>query len=369
MFDFVQNPLKRAAAVLVGLAMIVAGGIVALAGPASAATVGITICSKNATYSYNILGGEALPLREKLTNPANFGPAGVYGDYAFTFADIGSTVTPSALTTASCDIYFSGYESDSSYTAQELQNLGAWINADPTRQVVAGCDSSSFDPVCASLGFAVTTDVDSYGFISGLDVNPINCDLTLEFTDQINMAGGAGAYFSGPSVTTTNSVAVHETAGAPDVAKPIIIYTGNYFLTSDINIIEKGGTELTLTDGPNVSSNNDIVSMNAFSALADASEGLEVCSSAGPDPDPTGTVTTTATATTTAPATTPATTAPATTPATSAAITPALTTSAPQLAASGARKSAARTAIGLAVIAVGAVMLVAAAPGRRRRTH
>ena len=79
---------------------------------------------------------------------------------------------------------------------------------------------------------------------------------------------------------------------------------------------------------------------------------------------PTGLVAPTDPPTTTPPATTaPATTAPA--PSTS----PVLTTSAPQLAATGARKSAALTAIGLAVIAVGAVMLVAAAPGRRRRTH
>jgi hypothetical protein len=254
--------------------------------PAGAATMQVTVCSHQGTQTYNILGPNAASLRAKLDNPANFGPAGSYGDYEFEYVDLGDGLTEQMLLDASCDIYFSGYESDSSYTEGELQAIDDWIAHDPTRQVVAGCDGSDNDPVCDRLGFTVTTDTDTYGFLADLEVNPINCDETIEFTDQINMAGGVGGYFSGPAVTAANTVAIHETSGSPDPAKPIVIYTGNFFLTSDINMIETGGTEPTVSDGDGVTTINDILAMNAFSGLADVAAGVPLCSSAAPPDSP-----------------------------------------------------------------------------------
>jgi hypothetical protein len=253
---------------------------------AGAATTQMTVCSHDGTQTYNILGTNAASLRAKLDNPANFGPAGTYGDYDFEYVDLGDGLTEQMLLDASCDIFFSGYESDSSYTEGELQAIDDWIANDPTRQVVAGCDGSSNDPVCDRLGFTVTTDTDTYGFLADLEVNPINCDETIQPTDEINMAGGVGGYFSGPAVTAANTVAVHETDGSPDPAKPIVIYTGNFFLTSDINMIETGGTEPTVSDGDGVTTINDILAMNAFSGLADVAAGLPLCSSAAPPDTP-----------------------------------------------------------------------------------
>ena len=185
-----------------------------------------------------------------------------------------------------------------SYTQAELDALADWVAASPTHQVVAGCDGSSNDPVCDRLGFTVTTDSDSYGFVADLEVNPINCDRTITFEDRINMAGGVGGYFSGSAVTADNTVAIHETGGVADPSKPIIIYTGRYFLTSDINMIQDGGTEVTISPGPGVSTINDRVIMNAFSGLADVASGLALCSSAAPTTTTLATTTTLETTTT-----------------------------------------------------------------------
>jgi hypothetical protein len=274
-----------AAVTIAGLVVLVMSHLVQPI-PAGAATMQMTVCSHQGTQTYNILGSNAASLRAKLDNPANFGPAGSYGDYDFEYVDLGDGLTEQMLLDASCDIYFSGFESDGSYTEAELQAIDDWIAHDPTRQVVAGCDGSANDPVCDRLGFTVTTDTDTYGFLADLEVNPINCDETIELTDQINMAGGIGGYFSGPAVTAANTAAIHETSGSPDPAKPIVIYTGNFFFTSDINMIETGGTELTMSDGDGVTTINDILAMNAFSGLADVAAGLSLCSSAAPPAPP-----------------------------------------------------------------------------------
>jgi hypothetical protein len=272
-----------AAVIIVGLVALMVAPVVPVA--AGGAATQVSICSHLGTSQYNILGSNTVSLRAKLDNPANFGPGAPYGNYDFEYVDLGDGLTEQKLLDASCDVFFSGYEPDGSYTEPELQAIDDWIAHDPTRQVVAGCDGSANDPVCDRLGFTVTTDTDTYGFVSDLEVNPINCDGEIELTDQINMAGGVGGYFSGPDVSTANTVAVHETAGAPDTAKPISIYTGNFFMTSDINMIETGGTELTVSDGGGVTTINDILAMNAFSGLADVAAGLPLCSSAAP-PEP-----------------------------------------------------------------------------------
>lgn len=246
--------------------------------PARAATTTITICSQQGTYYYNILGANAASLREKLDNPDNFGPTGYYGDFDFVYVDVGDNFTEQTILDNSCNIWYSGYESDSSYTTAELTELQNWV-ANNNGQVMAGCDGTFNDPVCDLLDFTVTTDTDSYGFIVERIVNPLTCDGLLDPGDELNMAGGVGGYFSGTGVTADNVLAVHETGGIGDESKPIIVYTGNFFLTADINMIQTGGTELTISAGPGVTTNNDIMTMNAFSSLADASIGNEVCTS------------------------------------------------------------------------------------------
>ena len=244
---------------------------------ARAATTTINVCAQDATNGWNLLSYEMTYLRAKLDNPANFGPGGAYGDFDFNYINMGSTVTEATLLSNACNIWFSGYEADSQYTPTELTELSNWV-AHTNGQVFAGCDNSTHDPVCDLLGFTVTNDTDSYGFVVQQLINPITCDGALTPDDQLQMAGGAGAYFTGPGVTPTNVLAVHETSGVADPTKPIIAYTGAFFLTSDIDMV----SIYTLTSGGGVSNNNDIMAVNAFSAFADVSVGNDICSSAGP---------------------------------------------------------------------------------------
>lgn len=252
------------------------------AGRAQAATTTINICAQNATNGWNLLSGQHTYLRQKLDNPANFGPAGTYGDFDFNYIDVGTSFTEATLVSNACHIWFSGFEDDVTYTPTELTELSSWV-ANTNGQVFAGCDHSSYDPVCDLLDFAVTNDTDSYGFVVQQVINPITCDGALDPSDQLEMSGGAGAYFTGPGVTSTNVIAVHETGGVADPNKPIAVYTGDFFLTSDIDMV----SIYTLTSGGGVTNNNDIMAVNAFSALADVSIGNPICSSAGP----TGTIT------------------------------------------------------------------------------
>ena len=273
----------RIISILVMLAMVI-GFAGASASPARAVTTTTRVCSQNGTYFYNILGANATSLRAKLDNPANFGPTGAYGDFDFEYINIGDNFTEATILSFSCDIWYSGYEPDSSYTATEKTELQNWVTNN-NGQVMAGCDGTSNDPVCDLLDFTVTTDTDTYGFIVEKVLNPLTCDGLLDPGDQLNMAGGVGGYFSGSGVTTDNVMAVHETGGVADNNKPIIVYTGNFFFTSDINMIQTGGTESTLSDGPGVTTNNDIMTMNAFSSLADAAVGNPVCTSVVTDID------------------------------------------------------------------------------------
>lgn len=250
------------------------------AAPAHAETKAINVCSHQATANYNILGANAATLRQKLTNPANFGASGDYGDYAFAFVDVGDNFTKDTIIQKKCNIWFSGYENDSQYSPAELNALKAWVTQH-NGQVMAGCDATEFDPVCDILDFAVQTDRDTYGFVTDVANNPLNCNGKLTSGSKLEMSGGAGAYFTGAGVTAKNVLAVHETGGAADSSKPIAIYTGNYFFTSDINMIQTGTAQRpTLSGGGGVTNNNDILTMNAFSALADASVGKQVCQSA-----------------------------------------------------------------------------------------
>lgn len=284
MTDFVQWKDRQAYfGILFALALALVL-LVPLTASAQAGTTTITVCSHQGDYHYNILGPNAQLLREKLDNPANFGPTGEYGNFDFTYVNVGDNFTEQTLLANACNIWFSGYEPDATYTATELAELQNWVT-NHNGQVMAGCDSTDHDPVCDLLNFSVTTDTDTYGFVVDLAANPINCNSSLGPGNQLNMAGNVGGYFSGAGVTTDNVLAVHETNALADSAKPIVIYTGNFFFTADINMIEAGETEETLSTGNLVSNSNDRLAMNAFSALADAAIGKKVCASASADQD------------------------------------------------------------------------------------
>src|SRR5690606_11651749 len=121
------------------------------------------ICAQNAYNGWNLLSYEQSSLREKLDNPANFGPAGNYGDFDFNYIDVGSSFNEATLVSNGCHIWFSGFEYDPEYTSAELTELSNWV-ANTNGQVFAGCDHNLYDPVCDMLSFAVTNDTDSYGF-------------------------------------------------------------------------------------------------------------------------------------------------------------------------------------------------------------
>ena len=113
-------PLLTALAVLLAL---VAGW----ARPARAATAVINVCAQTDTTGWGLLGYHMSNMLQKLDNPANFGPAGTYGDFDFNYIDLGSTITEAGILANSCNIYFSGFEPDTNYTASELTELSNWI--------------------------------------------------------------------------------------------------------------------------------------------------------------------------------------------------------------------------------------------------
>jgi len=289
-FKFYGGKMNKLAKILIISAILFVFGFVVTAQSNTptvlAQSTVINVCSHNGTQTYNILGNNAASLRTKLDNNANFGPNGAYGDYDFKYIDVGDNFTKQTILDNECNIWFSGYEADADYTANELSELQSWVQ-EANGQVVAGCDDTNHDPVCALLDFSVTTDTDTYGLLTDTGAtNPLNCNGALGPNSRLEMAGGAGGYFSGPGVTANNVLAVHETNDAADSNKPIVIYTGNFFLTADINMIESGQTKQTLSDGPDVTTANDILAMNAFSALADASIGKTICTSVEPAPPP-----------------------------------------------------------------------------------
>ncbi len=249
--------------------------------PATLFAEPIVICSQDAG-TYNIEGSAAVPLRAKLTNPALFGPAGTHGDYQFSFVSVGNNFTEATLTANSCNIYFSGYEATSAYTALELTELASW-RANNGGQVVAGCDGAGRDPICASIGHPTVTSTDTFGLLNPgftAPLNPLNCDETLSPTTQLNMAGGVGGYLSGP--TAPNEVlAWHEIGGVADLTQPIVILTNGYLLVADINMIVDGGSELTLSAGNGIVTENDKMTVNAFSSLASSSTGDGICGAFG----------------------------------------------------------------------------------------
>ena len=76
-------------------------------------------------------------MRDKLSNTSYFGPGGSYSENTFSFVVIG-TPTTANLAANGCNIWFSGYDNSTPYTALTTFVANGGF-------VIAGCDTAGFD--------------------------------------------------------------------------------------------------------------------------------------------------------------------------------------------------------------------------------
>lgn len=218
----------------------------------------ITVCYQSTSYYTNLNGtGYDNGLIAKLNNPANFGPAGQFGTINWTFTNFGSP--SNAGLQATCDIWFSGWETDSQYTAAELTAIQSFVTNGGS--VIAGCDDAGHDPLCALFGAASVRDDHPSSTITA-SADPIACPG--EITNVINHQYWSG-YFpvvpaGGQSITTQTGTAQ---------VTSIMTESDHVFLFADINMIIDG----ILTNGGTVTSANDYFAMRLFGAMASSSQG------------------------------------------------------------------------------------------------
>jgi len=198
--------------------------------------------------------------RAKLDNPANFGPAGTFGDYSWTFTVIG-TPTTANLNANNCDVWFSGYDPGAAYT--DLPNFisnGGFV--------IGGCDNPSFDAVCEGLGFGVTSIANqSGGYVITNPPNYLTCDgLVNNAGMDLTTAGGASGYFSAGVI-----MGVFDAGGETLVITDSLTSPG-FILTGDIDMYTTNNPDITI--GGNVTSDQDKFVINSFKTAADTVSGV-----------------------------------------------------------------------------------------------
>ena len=197
--------------------------------------------------------------KDKLNNTANFGPAGTYGDYSWTFTVIG-TPTTANLNANSCDVWFSGYDPDSDYT-----DLPGFISNGGF--VIGGCDSVGFDAVCNGLGITVTDfNNQTGGYLLTNPPNYLTCDGLVNNPDMdLTTAGGASSYFS-----TGVGLGKYDSNDERLVITDSLVAPG-YILVGDIDMFTSENPDITA--GPNVTSDQDKFIINTFKTAADTVTG------------------------------------------------------------------------------------------------
>lgn len=219
-----------------------------------------TICSKSGSWG-DINGGNMSNARSKLTDTSLFGPTGTYAPESFALATM-SSITAANLAANSCDIWFSGY--DSNFSAAERAALNTWLYADPRRFMMGGCDSSNNDGVCETVSRGTT----NYSNIPVVvkDTRPLYTLNPLQCTGdgRVNTAGGASGYFTGYSPDVV--LAEYDDANAhPQVITDALDGTAKYLITGDIDMWTNYSG---VTSGPALTSDNDYFVINTFKFAA-----------------------------------------------------------------------------------------------------
>jgi len=244
----------------------------------------ITICSQdNSSYNINSFPGAAA--RAKLSNLNNFGPDGLICSFNFEYVTVGNNFTEASINANGCEIWWSGFEDDGSYTASETSEILNWITNGGL--VIAGCDAPTNDPLCEILGLELS-GLESGGAGTSL----LNVDLTdacFPNTADIPIANGGGALdgFSEATSSQYRVVARIESnsagiAGLNGLASAI--YGNGIFATSDVNMFTNDNS-CCLTSGSNLTNSNDFFMGEAICVLAKAAAGEGNCiEEAIPDP-------------------------------------------------------------------------------------
>jgi len=219
----------------------------------------ITICSQDAS-NFNINGLYAFDVREKLSNVANFGSGGAVCDYTFDFKTVGNNFTESILNTCGCDIWWSGYEADTSYTIIELNEIQNWI--DNGGLVIAGCDDEFHDPICGLLSLSVSS------------INVVGSGTsTLTPGMESCMPNVMGSIFNGGGVVSTFSNTANLTVITTQDQlgnEPSSVFGNGIWALADINMLVRDFC--CISTGANLTTSNDFFLANGICSLVD--EGL-----------------------------------------------------------------------------------------------
>ena len=239
----------------------------------------ITIGSQsNSQFTYNIESLEALHVRAKLSNPANFGPSGTYGPYTFAYTTIASPVTEASINAAGIDIWWSGYDDNSTYTATELTEIQNWVTNGGI--VLASADDGSHNAIVASLGIGTIGN----GGAGTTQVSNATCFPSV--TGTINNGGGFVAAFSsstGYNVMATIATTIINPGTNVIIGEPVALFGNGYLLMTDINMITRDtfnpnpNDDCCISTGSAVTNGNDQFLMDVMNFLAQESLGNVTC--------------------------------------------------------------------------------------------
>jgi len=197
--------------------------------------------------------------REKLLKSSNFGPGGTVPEKV-NIIDIAGTVDYTTL--SQFDIFFIGYLYDSesdSFSASELQAFQNWVNAGGT--MIITCDETSFDAVCSAFGPVPSASN------ATAPVNPTGAGSTHPVFDgpfgapSALLMSGTKKYFD----NTGGFTVLAEDQGGHPVVLEGVLGSGRVIVFTDVDII----SDLTLTAGSGISSDNDKFLGNLIAYLAD----------------------------------------------------------------------------------------------------
>lgn len=223
------------------------------------ATDNIVVCGNDNWMDFDDAKMDAL--QDKANNLSNFGPAGTYGDYSWTFIDIGPTPTTAALTANACQVWLSGYDADPDYT-----DLPAFISNGGF--VIGACDSLNNDAVCGGLSYSLTTITNQPGGYTVTDPpNYLTCDgLVNNDALTLTVAGGASTYFS-----SGLALGVYDSNGERLVITDSLT-APTFILTGDSELYTTFGAS-AVTAGPLVTSDQDKFVVNSLKTAADTVTG------------------------------------------------------------------------------------------------
>lgn len=225
----------------------------------------------------------------KLTNTAYFGPSGEYSESTLSFVQVASGAPSAAdLDNNSCNIWFSGYDGGSAYTA-----LAGFI-ADGGF-VISGCDAAPNSAGCQGVGVTVTNYSNiggHYVAAPGGAINPLTCENGAENLNQVlTTAGGASGYFN---ANDGDVLAIYNLNGGQE--PPLIIVDD----VNDPSFLLTGDIDMFTTENSQISSDNMIDSdqeefiASAFKLAVDSVTGVLQANggpscgniSTGPPPNP-----------------------------------------------------------------------------------